>query len=82
MNSSPVDAFKLYEWLSSAGFPALLALILYTSYKGVWVWGSAYRAMEREKNEWKSFALGSTQLAKQAVSLTAQTISPTNEGSR
>ncbi len=65
----PVDAFKLYEWLSGTGFPAVLALILYTSYKGIWVWGSVYRKLEAEKNEWKTFALSGTQLASRAVSL-------------
>lgn len=74
-----VDPFKLYEWVSGAGFPALLAFLIYTSYKGVWVWGSVHREVVKEKDEWKNFALNATNLGTKAVTLAVKN-SPSTAG--
>ena len=75
MTEVGIDPFKLYEWASGAGFPALLALILFTSYKGVWVWGHVFRAERKEKEEWKTFALNGMNLAGRAVGVAAKSVS-------
>ncbi len=63
------DALVLAQKLGSIGFPALLVLILYGSYKGVWVWGRELRKAELESAEWKSMALRGAKLAETSVDI-------------
>lgn len=51
------EALALAQKLGSIGFPTLLVLILYGSYKGIWVWGYQLRKAETDGAEWKRMAL-------------------------
>lgn len=68
------EAIDLIHTLSTVGFPTLITLILYASYKRWWVWGSEYTKMEADKdaqiakaeqsaNEWKQMTFSATGLA-------------------
>lgn len=68
------ELLALAQQLGGVGFPTLMVAILYGSYKGWWVWGSAYTKMETEllarltKQEqstdmWQSAALSGVGLA-------------------
>lgn len=38
-----MDAVELWNTISAGGFPLLAFLILWTGYKGIWVWGKEAR---------------------------------------
>lgn len=50
-----------------AGATLLLLVALYGVFKGWWYTGAAYRAKEREAEEWKRLALRSTDMIGDAV---------------
>lgn len=61
------EAFDLAQKFSSVGFPTLLVLILFGSYKGIWVWGFQLRKAETESAEWKAMALQGMRIAETSV---------------
>ena len=65
------EVFTLLEKISSVGFPGLLMLILYGSYKGIWVWGEPCRAAIKKAEDatamWQNMALQATGLAEKST---------------
>lgn len=58
-----MKATQWLEWIGRASATSLLAGILVSGYLGVWTWGSDYRSMRDERNEWKALALKATHIA-------------------
>lgn len=63
------EVLDLAQKLGGVGFGALLVVILYGSYKGVWVWGRQLTAMEASRDFWQSAALKSLGIAETSVGL-------------
>lgn len=63
------EIIDIAQKLSGLGFGTLLALILYGSYKGIWVWGRQLTRAEDDVKEWKSMALTAAGLAETTVSI-------------
>lgn len=57
--------------IGTAGFGTLMALILYGSFKGIWVWGKDYRKLEAECDRWMEIALRNTAIAATATRVRA-----------
>lgn len=64
---------SLLQYVKDAGLVGMLFLILYGSYKEIWVWGRLYREMKADRDQWKHQALKNTNLAERAVDLATTT---------
>ena len=62
------------EKLSGASLGGICVLIIYGSYKGIWVWGSVYRKVETERDMWRGVALKNANLAVDSTSLARSAI--------
>lgn len=60
------EAFDIVQKLSGAGLATLLFLIIFGSYKGVWVWGYQLREVKAESEQWKAMAFQAGGLAELA----------------
>lgn len=58
-----MSATDLFELVNKGGIIAVLLLVIFTGYKGMWVFGSAHKDCVQEKLEWKRLALTSTHVA-------------------
>lgn len=67
------DVMALAEKLGAVGLPSLLILILYGSYKGVWVWGRQLKDKEVECEQWKTAFLRGASHTDKAIDLAAKT---------
>lgn len=54
---------------AKVGFSSLLTLILYGSYKRIWVWGSELDACNKEKEAWKELALRNSGIARKSLNM-------------
>lgn len=63
------EIIDLAQKLGSVGFPTLLVLILYGSYKRVWVWGRELVEAKADAQEWKTMALQAAGLAETTVNI-------------
>lgn len=68
------EALELVRELSTVGFPTLLLLILYGSYKGVWVWGRQLQEKSLECEQWKTAFLRTSAHTDKAIDLAAKTV--------
>ena len=68
------EAITLARELGAVGFPTLLLLILYGSYKGIWVWGRQFEEKRRECEEWKLAFLKTSAHADRAIDLATKTV--------
>lgn len=62
----------MIEWLSllrDGGLVVGALLILVSGAREVWVWGWTYRAMQQDRDDWKSLALRNLDLAQRGTSL-------------
>jgi hypothetical protein len=55
--------------IRDGGAVVTLIGILYGGYRGWWVWGYQYKEVKQDRDEWKSFALASGNLARRAVTI-------------
>lgn len=62
---------SLWEKISGAGLATLLGLILFGSWKQIWVWGFQLKAVERDRDFWRASALKGTGLAERLADLVA-----------
>lgn len=60
---------QLSEWIRQLGLITGLVLILYASYKRWWVWGSEYRVVCADRDQWKDLALRLGGLADKVLTL-------------
>ncbi len=74
------EILDLAKGLSNLGFPTLMVIILYGSYRGWWVWGRVnvdmkddyvdrLLKMETSRDKWQAMALRATGLAEETVSI-------------
>lgn len=70
------EFLELIQKISGVSFGVLLALILYGSYKGIWVWGRQLQKSETEAAEWKAMALRAAGLAETSVSIAKTSVRP------
>ena len=61
------DLDALLTYLERGGVLAVLAFIIVTGMKQVWVWGWMYRHALAERDEWKNRWLQAIKLAEKAV---------------
>lgn len=62
------DIIDILEQLKSWGpLATLLALILFGSYRGIWVWGRDLREAKQARDRWESMALRAVGLAEDTV---------------
>lgn len=66
------EVVALAEKLGAVGFPSLLILILYGSYKRIWVWGSQLKEKEVECEQWKTAFLRGASHTDKAIDLAAK----------
>jgi hypothetical protein len=52
-----MDKLLTADNISKAGIIGLLVLILVTGSTGMWVWGTTYNEMKKDRDEWKTTAL-------------------------
>lgn len=64
-----VEFIEFAQQLSGLGFGTLLVLILYGSYKGMWVWGTQLQKIEADRDQWKEMALELAGVAEKSVSI-------------
>lgn len=64
-----VEILEFAQKLGGVGLGTLLILILYGSYKGVWVWGSQLRKAEADAMEWKTIAFQASGLAETTANI-------------
>ena len=50
-------------------FGGLIAGILFGGYKGIWVWGSQYRRIEAERDEYKAMTLKLLGIAEKSTNI-------------
>ena len=62
-----LDVNSFLTYLSRGGILGLLALIIVSGMKQVWVWGWMYRQAVADRDEWKTRWLKAAELAEQAV---------------
>ena len=58
---------EILEYIRSAGITGILILIIVGGWRRWWVWGWHYQQIEKERDEWKSLAIGGTHLSERAV---------------
>jgi hypothetical protein len=63
------EVLDFAQKLSGLGFGTFLVLILYGSYKGVWVWGRQLHEAKQDVAEWKAMALHAAGLAETTVNI-------------
>lgn len=66
------ELLTLAAKIGDVGFPTLCILIIYGSYKRIWVWGSEYAKLEADCERWRGMALDGIGMAKSAVSIAKQ----------
>lgn len=73
---SQASAPNVLDWVNTAGLVGLLLFILWSGVrdKPLWVSGSAFRKMEREKERWERLALRGTDLAEESSKVTKDII--------
>ena len=69
------ELLDLAQKLSGLGFGTFLFLVLYGSYKGLWVWGWQLKQCEADVAEWKAMALQATGLAEKTTSIAKSRVS-------
>ena len=62
-----IDPVSFVKYLERGGLLALLAFIIITGMKQVWVWGWQYRQAVAEREEWKARWIKAAELAQQAI---------------
>lgn len=67
------EAIDLAQKLSGLGFGTFLFIVLYGSYKGIWVWGRQLARAEADLQEWKTMALQAAGLAEKTVTIATKT---------
>jgi len=68
------EALEFVGKLGSVGFPTLLMLILYGSYKGVWVWGRQLEEKRIECEQWKVAFLRTASHTDKAIDLATKSV--------
>ncbi len=68
--------------VNSGGVVLLLVAALYGGFRGWWYYGAQYRALEKDRDEWKSLALRGANLAETATTIAARGRILTAEESR
>lgn len=56
MEPALVDFIQIYEWVSKAGFPATLALILWANWKRYYYWRWYVEELRADRDAWKATA--------------------------
>jgi hypothetical protein len=70
-----MDYAKILDLASKISLASLLILILLGGYQGVWIYGSTYREMVADRDEWKHLAMEGAHLATKASALSIRGIS-------
>lgn len=65
---------QLGTLVNSGGVVLLLVAALYGGWKAWWVYGYQYRAMEKDRDEWKAMALRGSDLTEAATKAAARTL--------
>jgi hypothetical protein len=68
-----IEFIEFAKSISSIGFPTLLLLILWGSYKSVWCWGKDLVKAEARADRWQDIALQSIGLAEKSVVIAKRT---------
>lgn len=63
------EALDFAQKLSGLGFGTFLFIVLYGSYKGIWVWGRQLARAEQDLAEWKAMALQAAGLAETTANI-------------
>lgn len=53
--------------LGPAGVTVLVLVLMFTGWKGLWVFGWQYKDMKQDRDEWKEAALRGTRVAERAI---------------
>lgn len=61
ISASSVSTFIVSYW-KEVSLSGLLALIIWSSYAGYWVWGTDYAKLEKDRDEWKALVLRANNL--------------------
>lgn len=71
---------EIIKYAKDVGVVGLLSIILFGGFKGWWIWGRWHKEitddlraqlarMERERDEWKDYAMNATHVTEKAVDL-------------
>jgi hypothetical protein len=61
------ESIELIHFIEGIGVPGLMALIIFGGLKGWWVFGWIYVDMRNDRNEWRSRALQTVNVAEKLV---------------
>jgi hypothetical protein len=62
-----MNAQEIVQLVRDAGVTGLLIFALIGGFRMWWVFGWHYRAVVKERDEWKALALGGTHLAERTI---------------
>ena len=69
---------EILQLVRDAGVSGLLLFALIGGFKKWWVFGWQYKDVCREKDEWKSLALGGTYLAERSIATVKEVVEVTS----
>lgn len=64
-----MEFINIIDSVNNISIIGLLLFIIYTGFKGMWVFGIAYSEMKKEKEEWKELALKSHFINEKTISM-------------
>jgi hypothetical protein len=62
-----MDYTKIIDLASKISLAGLLMVILFSGYQGAWIFGSTYKDMVADRDEWKHLAMNAAHVAAEAA---------------
>jgi hypothetical protein len=72
---------EILELIRAGGITGLLIFALIGGFRRWWVFGWHYKEVVRDRDEWKSLAMGGTHLAERSVKIAREVVEGTTNGS-